>query len=114
VAGASLDRWSELETPADRGRHHGSWGGQVPTIAERVKALLDELASDEAEQRVVEYVIREVNNGRRLRDVLLDPYVRNRLSEERVQHIIENPEVVVALEDQIAESFRKRDFGFPD
>ena len=86
----------------------------MPTIAERVKALLDELATDEAEQRVVEYVIREVNNGRRLRDVLLDPYVRNRLSEERVQHVMEAPEVVTALEEQIQESFRKRDFGFPD
>lgn len=86
----------------------------MPTIAERVKALLDELATDEAEQRVVEYVIREVNNGRRLRDVLLDPYVRNRLSDERVRHVMENPEVVVALEEQISESFEKRDFGFSD
>lgn len=86
----------------------------MPSIAERVKALLDELATDEAEQRVVEYVVREVNNGRRLRDVLLDPYVRNRLSDERVRHVMENPEVVVALEEQISESFEKRDFGFSD
>ncbi len=86
----------------------------MPTIAERVKALLDELATDEAEQRVVEYVIREVNNGRRLTDVLRDPYVRNRLSDERVQHVMENPEVVEALEAQITEAFRRRDFGFGD
>jgi len=86
----------------------------VPTIAERVKALLDELATDEAEQRVVEYVIREVNNGRRLSEVLQDPYVRNRLSDERVQHVMENPEVVIALEEQISESFQKREFGFGD
>ncbi len=86
----------------------------MPTIAERVKALLDELATDEAEQRVVEYVIREVNNGRRLSEVLQDPYVRNRLSDERVQHVMENPEVVIALEEQISESFQKREFGFGD
>ena len=86
----------------------------MPTIAERVKALLDELATDEAEQRVVEYVIREVHNGRRLTDVLHDPYVRNRLSDERVQHVMEHPEVVEALEVQIAESFEHRDFGFTD
>ena len=84
----------------------------MATIAERVKALLDELATDEAEQRVVEYVIREVHNGRRLTEVLNDPYVRNRLSEERLQHVLENPEVVIALEEQISESFEKREFGF--
>lgn len=86
----------------------------MPTIQERVKALLDELATDEAEQRVVEYVIREVSNGRRLTDVLCDPYVRNRLSDERVRHVMENPGVLEALEVQIAEAFQSRDFGFAD
>lgn len=86
----------------------------MSTIAERVRALLDDLSTDELEERVIEYVIREVHNGRRLTEVLHDPYVRNRLSEERIQHVMENPEVVGALEDQIAESFQKRDFGFAD
>jgi len=86
----------------------------VSTIAERVRALLDDLSTDELEERVIEYVIKEVHNGRRLTEVLHDPYVRNRLSEERIQHVMENPEVVGALEDQIAESFQKRDFGFAD
>ena len=86
----------------------------MSTIAERVRALLDDLSTDELEERVIEYVIKEVHNGRRLTEVLQDPYVRNRLSEERIQHVMENPEVVGALEDQIAESFQKRDFGFAD
>ena len=84
----------------------------MATIAERIKALLDEMATDELEERVVEYVIREVNNGRRLTEVLADPYVRNRLSEERINHVLENPDVVAVLEQQISESFQKRDFGF--
>jgi hypothetical protein len=84
----------------------------VTTIAERIKALLDDLATDEAEERVVEYVIREVNNGRRLSEVLADPFVRNRLSQERIDRVLENPEVVGALEQQISDSFQKRDFGF--
>ena len=86
----------------------------MTTIAERVKALLDEMSTDEAEQRVVEYVLREVKNGRRLTEVFHDPYVRNRLSDERLQKVIENPDVVEALETQIVESFEQRDFGFAD
>lgn len=86
----------------------------MTTIAERVKALLDDLSTDEAEGRVLEYVIRELNNGRRLMEVLHDPYVRNRLSGERIDHVMENPEVVNALEEQITASFQKRDFGFTD
>jgi hypothetical protein len=86
----------------------------VTTIAERVKEFLDELSTDEAEERVIEYTIREVNNGRRLSAVLEDPFVRNRLSAERVARVMEHPEVLVALEEQISESFQKREFGFSD
>lgn len=86
----------------------------MTTIAERVKALLDELSTDEAEERVLEYVIREINNGRRLSEVLRDPFVRNRLSTERIDHVMENPEIVTALEEQITISFQKHEFGFSD
>ena len=63
---------------------------------------------------MLEYTIREVNGGRRLSEVLKDPFVRNRLSAERVDHVLENPEVLAALEEQISASFQKRDFGFSD
>jgi hypothetical protein len=86
----------------------------VSTIAERVRALLEDLTTDEIEHRVVEYVLREVHNGRRLTEVLNDPYVRNRLSDERVAHVMENPEVVMALEEQIVSSFQQREIGFAD
>jgi hypothetical protein len=75
---------------------------------------MDDLATDAVEERVIDYVIREVHNGRRLSDALADPYVKNRLSEEKVAHVLENPEVVEALEEQISSSFEKRDFGFAD
>ena len=86
----------------------------MPGIAEKIHEFLSEIAIDAVEERVVEYVIREVHNGRRLSDALHDPYVKNRLSEERLAKVLENPEVVAALEEQIAQSFRTREFGFLD
>ncbi len=83
-------------------------------ISDKLQAFMDELATDAVEERVVEYVIREVHNGRRLSDALADPYVKNRLSEERLARVLENPEVVEALEEQIASSFQNREFGFTD
>ena len=37
--------------------------------------------------------------------------MKNRLSEEKLAHVLENPEVIAALEEQIAQSFKTRDFG---
>lgn len=86
----------------------------MATIAERVQAFMDELALDVVEERIVEYVIREVRNGRKLADVLADPYVKNRLNEQKLAHVLENPEIGSAIEEQIATAFKTRDFGFND
>lgn len=83
----------------------------MSTVADKIKAFLDEVAIEAVEERIVEYVIREVRNGRKLTDALKDPYVRNRLSEERLAHVLETPEVMDALEEQIAHSFTSKDFG---
>jgi hypothetical protein len=83
-------------------------------VTDSIRKFLQELADNPLEERIVEYVVREVRNGRKLADALNDPYVRNRLSEERVQHVLSDPEVVAAIEEQISSSFQKRDFGFND
>ena len=84
------------------------------SISEKLQEFMDELATDAVEERVVEYVIREVHNGRKLTEALEDPYVKNRLSDEKLAHVLENPEVASALEEQIAASFQKREFGFAE
>lgn len=84
----------------------------MSSVTDKIQAFLDELAIDAVEERVVEYVIREVHNGRKLTEALSDPYVKNRLSEERLAKVLETPEVVSALEEQIALAFKTRDFGF--
>ena len=84
----------------------------MATISERLQKFMNDIATDAVEERVVEYVIREVRNGRRLSEALKDPYVKNRLSEEKLAKVLETPEIMSALEEQIAESFDKREFGF--
>jgi hypothetical protein len=82
------------------------------SINERIKQFFQDMATDPVEERVIEYVIREVHNGRRLMEVVNDPFVKNRLSEEKVQAVFENPEVVDALEEEIQSAFRTPDIGF--
>lgn len=81
-------------------------------INDRIKQFFTDLSADPVEERVVEYVIREVHNGRRLMDVINDPYVRNRLTDEKREEILQNPEVVDALEREIKSAFKAPDIGF--
>jgi hypothetical protein len=82
------------------------------SINERIKGFFQDLSADPVEERVIEYVIREVHNGRRLMDVMKDPFVKNRLSEEKTRAVFENPEVIDALEAEIQSAFQTPDIGF--
>jgi len=84
------------------------------SLVAKVQEFMDGLALDVVEERIVEYVIREVRNGRKFADVLNDPYVKNRLNEEKVAHVLENPEIAAAIDEQISTAFRTREFGFTD
>jgi len=57
-----------------------------------------------AEERVAAYMIREHDRGRALDDILGDPYVVNRLSEAEIARVIERPEVVRAIGDDVAKA----------
>lgn len=81
-------------------------------LTESIRKFLEEISTDELEERVVEYVIREVGNGRKLDEALHDPYVKNRLSEEKLAKVLEKPEIIDALEKSISQAFSAKDFGF--
>jgi hypothetical protein len=59
------------------------------------------------EERVASYVIREHERGRTLLEILEDPYVRNRLTPEQTQRLLDRPEVVHALGQDTVESTRR-------
>jgi hypothetical protein len=58
------------------------------------------------EDHLSRYVLREYRRGRSLREVLDDPYVRNRSTEQERARLLERPEVVAALGDQTAAELR--------
>jgi hypothetical protein len=49
------------------------------------------------EERLVEYVIREHGRGRTLKEILDDPFVRNRTTQEQRARLMDHPEIVRAI-----------------
>jgi hypothetical protein len=76
-------------------------------------SLKDSLASvfsflqtrSQVEERLAQYVIREHKRGRPLAEILEDSYVTNRSTPEQVKRLLDRPEVVHAVgNDLIAEA----------
>jgi hypothetical protein len=59
-----------------------------------------------AEGVVAEYVVREHHRGRSLSEILGDPYVTNRCSREQIQRLLDRPEVVHAIGDDMIDRAR--------
>ena len=58
------------------------------------------------EDRVSAYVIREHERGRALAEILEDPYVRNRCTPREVERLLDRPELIRALGDDVVSGVR--------
>jgi hypothetical protein len=54
------------------------------------------------EDRVAAYLVREHERGRSLSEILEDPYVKNRTTPQQIQRVLERPELIRALGDDVA------------
>ena len=61
-------------------------------------------AGSSKEERIAAYIIREHDRGRRLTEILDDPYVRNRCSQAEVARVLDRPDVLKAIGDDLAKS----------
>jgi hypothetical protein len=52
------------------------------------------------EERLAAYVIREHGRGRSVAEILEDPYLRNRTTEQQRARLLERPEVIRAIGQQ--------------
>jgi hypothetical protein len=76
-------------------------------IVDAVKGAFSFLSTrSQSEERVTEYLLREHRRGRAAAEVLEDPYVTNRLNEEQIRRILDRPEVIHALGDDLVAEAR--------
>lgn len=65
------------------------------------------VSTSRKEELVVEYVIREHHRGRRLDEILDDKYITNRCSPAQVARLLDHPELVRAVGDDVIAAQRK-------
>lgn len=79
-----------------------------------IKRILEEASIDVAEERVIHYIVRELHQGRKIDAILNDPYVRNRVNEKHLDEVLENEEILKAVEEELNKAFIDWDFKFAE
>jgi hypothetical protein len=58
----------------------------------------------QGEERMAAYIIREHGRGRSLDEILDDPYIRNRAEGQKLERVLERPEVIHAIGEDVVRS----------
>ncbi len=82
-------------------RLFGRGGGD----AERAEQARGGMSKEEA---LAAYLIREHKQGRSVEEILNDPYLKNRCSDEQRLRLLERPEVIRAIGEDTAAAARER------
>ena len=81
-------------------------------LRKSIRSIIEDFTSDILEERAVSFIIRELRQGRSLGSILEDPYIKNRLDEDKVARVLENEALIKAIESEISQAFEKSDFKF--
>jgi hypothetical protein len=77
--------------------------------ASGIEHRFHDLSADVREERLIRYVVHHVKGGRHVNDILNDPYVVAHFDETARDRVLENPEVIESIEQQIRRQFA--DYG---
>jgi hypothetical protein len=64
-------------------------------------------ADSRHEERVAAYILREHDRGRALADILDDPFVRNRCTPQETARLLERPELIRSLGDDVVDAAKQ-------
>jgi len=77
-------------------------------LVDAIKGAFSFLSTrSQAEDRIAQYIIREHHRGRPLAEILNDHYVTNRITPEQVKRLLDRPEVVHELGDDLVDGVRR-------
>jgi hypothetical protein len=76
-------------------------------LVDAIKGAFSFLSTrSQAEERIAQYIIREHHRGRPLAEILNDHYVTNRMTPEQVKRLLDRPEIVRELGDDLVTDVR--------
>ncbi len=73
--------------------------------AKGIESRFHDLSVDVRQERLIRYIIHQVESGRHVNDILDDPYVLEHSDPVARNRLLEHPEVIKSIEEQIRRQF---------
>ena len=79
---------------------------RIAKMVRSIQRLFEDMGVDVVEERMIRFIVQEIHNGKSLEEALDEPYVRNNTSSDWRKEILERPEVVRAVEEEMQKVFK--------
>jgi hypothetical protein len=80
-------------------------GETTERVVGAIRRLFESLSVNITEERVVRYMLDEIRKGRAFDSVLADPYVVNHSRDADRARLLENPQILRSIEDELESEF---------
>ena len=75
-------------------------------LVNAVQHLFEDMGVDVVEERVLRFLLQEIHCGKTLEDALDEPYVVNNTTPAWRREVLERPEVINAVEEEVEKTFQ--------
>jgi gamma-glutamyltranspeptidase len=78
---------------------------RIARIVKAIQRLLEDMGIKVVEERIIQFIVNEIHAGKTLEEAMSEPYVVNNTSAEWRREVLERPEIVQAVEEEMAKAF---------
>jgi hypothetical protein len=79
---------------------------RIAKMVSAIQRLFADMGVDVVEERMLRFIVQEIHNGKSLEEALNEPYITNNTRPEWRKEILERPEVVRAVEEEMEKTFK--------
>jgi predicted RNA binding protein with dsRBD fold (UPF0201 family) len=78
---------------------------RITKVVNAIQHLFQDMGVEVAEERVLQFIVQEIHAGKGLAEAMKEPYVENNTTPEWRREILERPEIIQAVEEEMEKAF---------
>lgn len=78
---------------------------RISKMVNAIQHLFQDMGVEVAEERVLQFIVQEIHAGKSVEEAMNEPYVANNTSPEWRREILDRPEIIKAVEEEMEKVF---------
>lgn len=78
---------------------------RISKMVHAIQHLFQDMGVEVGEERVLQFIVQEIHAGKSLQEAMAEPYVVNNATPEWRREVLDRPEIIKAVEEEMEKVF---------